>query len=64
MARRCTNAYTKTPYMVLHILYSTLLCRYISSKVEPSFVDDIKMAAGFDGARQYVGQMIFMYKAT
>ena len=45
----------KVPYMVSHILYSTLLCRYISSKVKPPFVDDIKMVAGFDSARQYVG---------
>ena len=49
----------------------TLLRRYVSSKVEPSFVEDelsfiedIRMAAGFGGVRQYVGELIFMYKVT
>ena len=40
------------------------LCRYISSKVEPSLVENIKMAAGFGVVRQYVGWLIFMYKVT
>ena len=38
-----------------------LIRRYVSSKVEPSFVEDepsfiedIRMAAGFGGVRQYV----------
>ena len=38
-------------YMVSHILYSILLCRNISSKVEPSFVENINMMAGFGGRR-------------
>ena len=44
----------KTPipfYIVLHILYSTLLRRNISSKVEPSFLEDIEMATGFGGVQ-------------
>ena len=38
------------------------LRRYVSSKVGPSFVEDIKIAAGFGGVRQYAGWLIFMYK--
>ena len=45
-------------------LSRTLLRRYISSKVEPSLVEDIKMAPGFGGVRQYVGLLIFIYKVT
>ena len=36
-------------------LSRTLLRRYISSKVELSLVEDIKMVTGFGGVRQYVG---------
>ena len=43
-------------------LYRTLLRRYVSTKVEPSFVGDIKLAAGFGGVGQYVGRLTFMYK--
>ena len=50
--------------MVSHILYSTLLRWYINSKVEPSFIGEIKVAASFGGVRQYVGWLIFMYKVT
>ena len=32
--------------------------------VKPSFVEDIKMAAGFSDVRQCVGWLIFMYKVT
>ena len=46
--------------MVSHILYSTLL-RDIGSKVNPSFVEDINMAAGFGDVRQYVERLTFMY---
>ena len=46
--------------MVSHILYSTLL-RDIGSKVNPSFVEDINMAAGFGDVRQYVERVTFMY---
>ena len=49
----------------VHLFLSrTLLCRYIISKVEPSFVYDIKMEVDFDGVRQYVGWLIFMCKVT
>ena len=43
---------------------SYLLRRYISSKVESSVVEDIKMAAGFGGVREYGGRLIFMDKVT
>ena len=46
--------------MVSHILYSTLL-RDIGSKVNPSFVEHINMAAGFGDVRQYVERLTFMY---
>ena len=56
---------TNTSLHVSQILYSTLLRRNISSKVEPSFVEDIKMAAGFRGVPcEYVWWLIFMYKVT
>ena len=49
----------KTPillYMVSKILYFTLFRRYISSKIEPSIVEDIKMAADLGGLRcEFVG---------
>ena len=52
-------------YMASHILYSTLL-RYITSKVKPSFVEDINMVAGFGYLCQYVERLtfMFMYKVT
>ena len=43
-------------------LSCTPLRRYISSKVGSSFVEDIKMAAGFGGVCQYAGWLIFVYK--
>ena len=45
-------------------LSRTLLRRYISSKIEPSFVEDIKMTNAFGGVRQYVEWLIIMYKVT
>ena len=51
-------------YIVSHILYSTLLRRYINSKFEPSFGEEINMKAVFDGVRQYGGWLVFMYKVT
>ena len=51
--------------MVSNVLYSTLFRRNIRSKLEPSFVEDIKMAVGFGGVRcEYVQWLIFMYKVT
>ena len=41
-------------WYVYLFLFRTLLHRYISSKVKPSFVEDIKIA-GFGGVRQYIG---------
>ena len=44
-----------TQCLFVHFFLSrTLLRRYISSKIEPSFVEDIKMTTGFGGVRQYV----------
>ena len=40
-------------WFVSFFLSRALLRRYITSKVESSFVEDIKMAAGFGGVRQY-----------
>lgn len=51
-------------YIVSHILYSTLLSRYISSKFEPSFGEEINMEAGFGGVHQYGGWLVFTYKVT
>ena len=51
-------------YIVSHILYSTLLSRYISSKFEPSFGEEINMEAGFGGVHQYDGWLVFTYKVT
>ena len=44
----------------VNFFLSRALCRrYVSSKVATSFIEDIKIVAGFGGVRQYV---IFMYK--
>ena len=50
-------------WFVHFFLSHNILHRYKSSKVEPSLVKDIKIAAGFNGVRQYVGWLIFMYKS-
>ena len=43
-----------TQFWFVHFfLCCTLLHRYISSKVDPSFVEVIKMAVGFGDVRQY-----------
>ena len=49
-------------WFVNFFLSRALLRGYVSSKVGPSFVEDIKIAAGFGGVRQYLGWLIFMYK--
>ena len=58
MRLQSKHEWRKTPillYMVSNILYSTLFRRNISSNLEPSFVEDIKMAVGFGGVRcEYV----------
>ena len=51
-------------YIVSHILYSTLLSKYISSKFEPSFGEEINMEAGFGGVHQCDGWLVFTYKVT
>ena len=51
-------------WFVHFFLSHNILHRYKSSKVEHSLVKDIKIAAGFNGVRQYVGWLIFMYKVT
>ena len=47
----------KVTYTVLICvcLFHTLIHKYISSKVEPSFIQDIEMAPGFGGLNQYLG---------
>ena len=49
-------------WFVNFLLSRALLRGYVSSKVGPSFVEDIKIAAGFGGVRQCVGWLIFMCK--
>ena len=49
-------------WFVSFFLSCALLRRYISSKVGSSFIEDIKMVAGFGGVCQYAGWLIFMYK--
>ena len=44
-------------------MFCTPLC-FVDIQVESSFVEGIKMAAGFSGVRHYVKQLIFMYKVT
>ena len=49
-------------WFVNFFLSLALLRGYVNFKVGPSFVEDIKIAAGFGGVRQYAGWLIFMYK--
>ena len=49
-------------WFVNFFLSRALLRGYVSSKVGPSFVKDIKIAAGFGGVCQYAGWLVFMYK--
>ena len=51
-------------WFVHFFLSHSLFCRYISSKVKPLFVEDIKMAPGFGRERQYVGKLNFMCQVT
>ena len=55
MAKRCIADYINTFLrgFAYFVLYCTLFCRYISSKVEPSFVEECKIAACFGGVHQY-----------
>ena len=45
------------------LISRALLRRYVSSKVGPSFIEDIKIAAGFGGVRQYAGLLILNRKS-
>ena len=51
-------------WFVHFFLSCALLHRCVDSKVEPSYVENTKMAAGFSGVRQYVGWLISMYKVS
>ena len=48
-------------WFVRFLVFRTL---FHSPKVEPWFVQDIKMAAGFGDVHQYVGWLIFMYRKS
>ena len=61
--RSCLHPPSSTQcWFVNFFLSCALLRRYISSKVGSSFVEDIKMAAGFGGVCQYAGWLIFVFK--
>ena len=49
-------------WFVNFFLSLALLRGYVNSKVGPSFIEDIKIAAGFGGVCQHAGWLIFMYK--
>ena len=46
----CSADLSLSSYLILSFIYI-----YVSSRVKPSIVEDIKMVAGFDGGHQYVG---------
>ena len=46
----CSADLSLSSYLILSFIYI-----YVSSRVKPSIVEDIKMVAGFDGRHQYVG---------
>ena len=51
-------------WFVHFLVFRTLFHRYISPKVKPWFVQDIKMAAVFCDVHQYFSWLIFMYRKS